>query len=151
MKFSSPMNTQTPKPTLAQSLERILAVLAAVACLFLTIGIWRSVSAVQNLWPLPGLYFVELAAVGILSALLFVVGHRSGATSAWVATGIYLAFTVLGILSVGLFYLPIAVMFVMVAVVGTVRREQPVLRGVGALVVAALAQAVLMGLVIRLQ
>ena len=145
------MNTQTPKPTLAQSVECILAVLAAVACLFLTIGIWRSVSAVQNLWPLPGLYFVELAAVGILSALLFLVGHRCSAMSAWVATGIYLAFTVLGVMSVGLFYLPIAVMFVMVAVVATVRREQPVLRGVGALVVAALAQAVLMGLVIRLQ
>ncbi|HEX8991837.1 MAG TPA: hypothetical protein VF784_09170 [Anaerolineales bacterium] len=144
------MNTQTPKPTRAQSLERILAVLAAAACLLLTIGIWRSVSAVQGMWPLPGLYFVELPAVGILSALLFVGRHRSSAMSAWVATGIYFAFTVLGVLSVGLFYLPIAVMFLMVAVVATVRQEQPVLRGLGALVAAALAQAVLMGIFIRL-
>ena len=144
------MNTQNPKPNPAESLVRILAVLAAVACLFLSIGIWRSVSAVQSMWPLPGIYFVELPAVGILSALLFLVGHRSSALSAWVATGIYLAFTVLGILSVGLFYLPIAVMFVMVAVVATVRREESVLRGMGALVIAALAQAILMGIAIRL-
>ncbi len=143
-------HTRTPKMSLAQSLERVLAVLAAAACLFLTIGIWRSVGAVQSVWPLPGLYFVELPVVGIWSAVLFLGSDRPSARSAWLASGIYFAFTVLGAFSVGLFYLPIAVMFLMVAVLATVRQEQPVLRGLSTAIAAALAQAILMFILVRL-
>ncbi len=143
-------HTQTPKPTLGHSLERVLAVLAAAGCLFLSIGLWRTISANQPMWPLPGFYFVELAAIGILSALLFLGDHRFSATVGWVVSGIYVAFVLLGAFSVGLFYLPIAIMFMMVAVLATVRQEHSILRGLGALLLGAMGQAILIGLGLRL-
>ncbi len=144
------MKAQPTGPTIRLLLERILAVLAAAACLFLSIGLWRTISANQAMWPLPGLYFVELPALGILSALLFLRDYRFSATVGWIVSGIYVAFVLLGAFSIGLFYLPIAIMFMMVAVLATVRLEHSILRGLGALLLGALAQAILIGIGLRL-
>ncbi len=143
-------HTQTPRPSFRLILERILAVLAAAACLFLSVGLWRTVSTNQPMWPLPGLYFVELPAIGILSAVLFLGEYRFSATVGWIVSGVYVAFVLLGAFSVGLFYLPIAIMFIMVAVLATVRQEHSILRGLGALLLGAMAQAILIGLGLRL-
>ncbi len=144
------MKAQPTGPTIRLLLERILAVLAAAACLFLSIGLWRTISANQVMWPLPGLYFVELPALGILSAILFLRDYRFSATVGWIVSGIYVAFVLLGAFSIGLFYLPIAIMFMMVAVLATVRLEHSILRGLGALLLGALAQAILIGIGLRL-
>ena len=144
------MQTESPKKTLIPSFDRVLAVLAAAASTFLTIGIWRSVGSQQPMWPLPGLYFVELPAAAIATALAYLRRDPSRALLAWVSSGIYAAFSVLGALSVGLFYVPIAIMLVMLAVLTTVRQDQGFLRGIAAFLIAALAQAALMFLFINL-
>ncbi len=144
------MKTSTPKPPSVRGLERLLAVVAALACLFITIAIWRDVSARQGMWPLPGLYFVELPAVAILGALAFLVGHRYTARITWAAAGIYVAFGLLGAFSVGLCYAPIAIMFIMLAVLVMVRQEEPFLQSFAPFLIAAIAQAGLMLLAIRL-
>ncbi len=69
---------------------------------------------------------------------------------AWVSTGIYAAFSILGAFSVGLAYLPIAAMLLLLAVLATPPRLRDFLWGVLALVIAALAQAALIFLFIYL-
>ncbi len=145
------MDTQTPKKTLVHPIERILVILAAAASVFLTIGIWRSVSSERSIWPLPGLYFVELAAVAIVTALVFLRDDPSSVTTAWISAGIYVAFSILGALSIiGLFYLPSAIMFVMLAVLATVHQDRSFLWGLLAFIIAAAGQALLMFLFINL-
>ena len=140
----------TPKVTPIQMLERALAALAALAALFLTFIIWRGVSAQQAMWPLPGLYFVELPAVAFATALAFLVGYRWTAPVAWAAAGFYFGFAVLGAWSVGFFYAPFAVIFVLLAVFVTRRQGGSVLRGLGVLLAAAVVQAALMLLLVHL-
>jgi hypothetical protein len=146
----SPMQTQRPKVILVLRLEQALAVLAAAATVFLTIRIWLSVSAQQSMWPLPGLYFVELSAVAIITALAFLYASRWSPLVAWAAAGIVLAFAILGAFSVGLFYFPISLIFITLGVLATVRQEKSWLPGIGAFLIAAAAQATLVLLLIRL-
>ncbi len=143
------MKTQSPKPPSVRSLERILAVFAALACLFITIAIWRDVSARQVMWPLPGLYFVELPAVGFLAGFAFFAGTAYTSRITWAAAGIYVAFGLLGAFSVGLCYAPIAIMFIMLAVLVMVRREEPFLQSLAYFLGAAVVQAALMFVAIR--
>ncbi len=147
---SKPLQTDAPKAAQVPLLERILVILAAVACVFLTIGIWRSVSGSQSTWPLPGLYFIELPAAALASLLTFLREDSSSAMTAWITAGIVTAFSVIGAFSIGLFYLPIAIRFIMLAVLATVRQGLSVLRGVGAFLAAVLGQAVIMFLFINL-
>lgn len=142
--------TEAPKAARVPLLERILVILAAVACVMLTIGIWRSVSGSQSTWPLPGLYFIEFPVAAIATLLVFSRGDPSSAMTAWISSGIYVAFSILGAFSVGLFYLPIAIMFIMLAVLATIRQGQSFLRGLGAFLAAVLGQALIMFLFINL-
>ena len=130
--------------------QRILVMLTAVASTFLTIIIWSSVSGQQGMWPLPGLYFLELPAAAIAAAVAYLRREPSRALMAWISAGIYAAFSVLGAFSVGFFYLPITILLVVLAVFATPREEQGFLRGVVAFVIAALMQAALMFLLINL-
>ncbi len=142
--------SESPGRTAARTFERILAVAAAAVSTFLTIVVWGSVSGQQSLWPLPGLYFVELPAAAIVVAVAYLREHPARALLAWVSAGIYLTFSVLGAFTVGLFYVPIAIMLIMLAVLGTSQPQPGFLQGVLALVIAAVAQAALMFLFIDL-
>ncbi len=144
------MKTQPTKPPLVQLLEQILAVLAAFAALFLSVGLWRTISVQQGMWPLPGLYFIELPVVAIVAAFAFMRGHVSSPIFAWAAAGINFAFAFVGAFSIGLFYLPIAIMFAMVAVLSTVRHERPFFQDMAAFLAAATAQMAFMYIFIRL-
>lgn len=138
-------NTSAPQP-----LERFLAILGAVACLVITIVIWRSVSAHQGMWPLPGLYFIEIAGVSIASMLAFVRGDPSGRIIMWAAIGILGAFSIVGALSVGFFFLPIGMIFAIASLSYDVRRRQPLAAHLGVCLIAGMAQAALMFVVIGL-
>jgi hypothetical protein len=135
------MNTQKPKQPVVTTLERVLATLAASACLFITIAVWRSVSATQSMWPLPGFYFIEIPLVSVLAALAFLFALPSAPRIAWVTAGICGAFAFLAMFTVGLLYVPIALMYLLLAVLATSRRELPFLPGLGSFLAAAVAQA----------
>jgi hypothetical protein len=143
------MNPQKPREPLMPSLERVLATLAASACLFITIAVWRSVSPHQPMWPLPGLYFVEIPAVAVVAALAFLYGVRSSPKIAWIAAGICGSFAFMGLFSVGLLYIPISLMYLLLGVLAVSRRDIPFLEGFGPFLVAAVAQAAFMLVAIR--
>jgi hypothetical protein len=125
-------------------LERILAILAAVVCLTITLVFWFSLSPYQNMWPLPGFYFIEMVSLSLISTFIFVRGDPRGSLITWVAAGVISAFATLGAFSVGFFYLPVALMFVVISLTWDVRNKQQLMAHLGMFLIAGIVQSVLM-------
>lgn len=102
------------------------------------------------MWPLPGLYFIEMVALSVVSAVAFVGGDPRGKLITWGAVGIFSAFSIVGAWSVGFFYLPVAFIFGVIAITSDVRNKQQIAAHVGICIIAGIAQAVLMFAAIRL-
>src|SRR6266498_5485013 len=107
-----PVTTQVRRTS---ALERLLAFLAAVVCLIITIVFWMSVSSHQSMWPLPGLYFIEIGTLSVVSAFLFIRGDPRGQFLTWGAAGVIGAFSILAAFSVGFFYLPVVLLFAIIS------------------------------------
>jgi len=125
-------------------LEKSLALLGAALCLIITSVIWRSVSLYQPMWPLPALYFIEMVVLSLMSAFLFMHGHPFHGYVLWGTVGVLITVVVLGSLSVGSFYLPVALTFAILAMLSDVRNKQPILAHLGVCVIACLTQAAVM-------
>jgi hypothetical protein len=96
---SKPSGTKTTHP-----LERILAIAGTLFCLVVTALLWVSIGAQQSMWPLPGLYFIEMASLSVVCALLaFGDDNSLGQFITWVSVGIFIGFSILGAWSVGFF------------------------------------------------
>jgi len=89
------------------SVEGIAAVVGLAACLLLTAYIAVTVGQQQPIWPLPGVYFVEVVLLAAAAAWGIWVATPGGSAQAWAAVGAMLGFAVIGGFSVGLYYLPI--------------------------------------------
>ena len=125
-------------------LERIVAILAAVVCLIITLVFWCRISPYQSMWPLPGLYFIEMVSLGFISTFIFVRGDPRGSLMTWVAAGVISAFSFLGAASVGFFYLPVALIFCVISLIWDVRNKQQLMAHLGIFLIAGIAQSVLM-------
>ena len=125
-------------------LERILAILAVVVCLIITLVFWFTISPYQGMWPLPGLYFVEMVSLSFISTFIFVRGDPRGSLMTWVAAGVISAFSFLGALSVGIFYLPVALMFSVISLASDVRNKQNRPARLGIFLMSVIAQLALM-------
>jgi hypothetical protein len=104
---------------------------------------WRSVSASQDTWPFPALYFMELMALGVMVAAAYLRSSESRARIAWAAAGAVTAFSILAAWTVGLLFLPVAVTIVAAALITDVRNQGRLGAHVGIFVAAALIQAAL--------
>ena len=125
-------------------LERILAILAAVVCLIITLVFWFSISPYESMWPLPGFYFVEIVSLSFISTFIYVRGDPRGSLMTWVAAGAISAFSLLGAASVGFFYLPVALMFSVISLIWDVRNKQQRLTHLGIFLIAGIVQSALM-------
>jgi hypothetical protein len=143
------MQDTKPIPT-TRPFERFLAVLEAAICLIVTIFLWLSLSSTQAMWPLPGLYFIEMAALGLLSEITFLRGNPGSRFVPWAAIGAISAFSILGAWSVGLFYLPVALILVVISVTWDVRNKQHLLAHLGICLISGIVQAAVMLTVIRI-
>jgi len=130
--------------------ELSLGALAAAACAILSLVIWRSVAPYQPMWPLPGLYLVEVAVVTATAASMLALGLRRRAAITWAAAGIVTAFSILGALSIGAAYAPTALLLAAAGVLADWRDAHPITFDIGIFLVAGAAQAVLMLSAIRL-
>lgn len=135
--------------TITSPLERLLAILGAVFCLIITILFWLSVSAHQNMWPLPALYFLEMVVLSIISAFIVVRGDPRDQFITWGTAGVMSAFSILGAFSVGFFYLPVALLFAILSVTSAVRNKQPIAAYSAIFLIAGIAQSALMFAAIR--
>jgi hypothetical protein len=141
---------QREPTTTTHPVERFLAILGAIVCLIITIPIWWSISAQQTIWPLPGLYFIEMVALSIISAFTFFRGNPLDKFITWGTVGVIGAFSIVGAFSVGFFYLPVALIFGIISVISDVRNKQHILAHLGFCLLAGMAQGVLMFAIIRL-
>jgi hypothetical protein len=145
------MHPTTSGTKTTRTLDRFLAIAGMVICLVLTAILWVSISANQSIWPLPGLYFIEMAALSVVVALLvFFDASPLGPFITWGALGIFIAFTILGAWSVGFFYLPVVIIFGVIAILFDVRYKQPIAAHIGVCLLAGLLQVALMLAAIRL-
>jgi len=103
----------------------ISAWIAALDCLAVALLFSMSQSTIpgdtfSNLWPTPGLYFIELAILAVL--VLSAVPNLISSTTVfwlplpWIAAGIMLAFVILGALSIGPFLVPALLAFMLIAI-----------------------------------
>jgi hypothetical protein len=141
---------QRDPTTTAHPIERFLAIFGAIVCLVITIPIWWSISAQQTMWPLPGLYFIEMMTLSVVSAFTFFRGDLRSRSITWGAVGVIGAFSIIGAFSVGFFYLPVALIFAIILVTSAVRNKQHILAHLGICLIAGIAQGILMLAIIRL-
>jgi hypothetical protein len=136
---------QVTKETITTSpLERFLAILGAVLCLGITIALWLRVSAYQAMWPRPGLYFIEIVTLSLSGAFLFLLEDPLGPFVTWAAAGVIGVCSYLGAMTIGFFYLPIALLFAVISVTSDVRNKQHIPAHLGIFIIAGIAQWVSM-------
>jgi hypothetical protein len=132
--------------------ELILSFLAAAICIAagLVVASWQP----GDFWPLPGAYMIEVAAVSLIGLL-----SRARDTSpsnvdwgavTWAASGVLLAFVILGGFSIGPFLAPAMLALALAGLLGDLRQGRGPLPHAGLMLVAALLQSALMFVVIGL-
>lgn len=133
----------------ARLFEWIAALIGVMNCILVPLAFAGSQ---EKLFPLPGLYFIELALVGVL-VLAFVAWRpkSDGRWSAlpWLAAGIILAFVILGGFSIGFYLIPALIAFLIVGVLAT-RPTGAVARHFGWVLLAAVVQGAAMSLLVLL-
>ena len=138
------------KATPTHSFEIFLAAAGAFVSLLLSVRAGQVVSLSQPMWPLPGLYLIETAGVSFIALLGIVRGGSLGASVAWSIVGLLLAFAAMGAWSIGLLFLPVALIFALAANLSDRRQGLSVMRHIGLSVLAGMAQIILMFTVVRL-
>lgn len=131
------------------SIERWLAIAGAALCLIITVVIWVGVSGQQEMWPLPALYLIEVVVAAGVALLGIFRGDAAGEIAAWAVTGLLLGFAVLGILSVGLAYVPVIALVAGAAIALDRRHWQRLPLHLGLAVIAGAVQVAMMFLAIR--
>ena len=130
--------------TVLRVLEWLAALAGAITCtivplLFARPGGWD--------FPFPGLYFIEIALVGV-SVLGYVALrprlYRVWDAIPWSAAGIILAFVILGGFSIGPSLIPTLVAFLAVGILAGMQSGTLAAQRLGILLVAALAQGATM-------
>ena len=134
----------TTRDSSTSALERFLALLAAVVCLIITVVFWLSSSSYQSMWPLPGLYFIEIVTLSVVSAFLFIRGDPQGQFLTWGAAGAIGAFSILAAFSVGFFYLPVAMLFAIISATSDVRNKKHIPAHLATFLIAGMAQLAVM-------
>ena len=129
--------------------ERVLAAAAVATCLILTTVIWWSISRQQDMWPLPAFYFLEMAAASLVGLGGIYRGDVPGSRLAWAIVGVLAGFSIMGALSVGFFYLPVAALMGLAALWHDRQVWRRLPAHLGLALLAAVAQAALMLVLVR--
>jgi len=127
-------------------LEWVLAYFGAAVCLAV-VTLFAN-QQLDDLWPLPSLYFIEIALLGLLG-----VASRAGDTkpvgAAWGAVpwgvgGALLSFVILGGFSIGPFLVPAMLAFWLAGAAADLRQRRSLARHFGLAMISALLQGALM-------
>lgn len=148
------MNDTPTQTKSTQKLERLLAVIGTVLCLVAAVLVWQVLRAQQPVWPLPGLYLLEMLAASILGTWSIWNDESRPAlmreTVTWVTVGILYGFVIVGTFSVGLWFAPAASLIVFAAILSDLRQGHKLILNLSIGLVSVFAQAALMLAVIRL-
>jgi hypothetical protein len=131
-------------------LEWIAALIGAANCIYVPLAFTQPQG---SLFPLPGLYFIEIALIGVL--VLVFVAVRPGLKARWlalpwIAGGIILAFVILGGFSIGFYLIPALIAFIAVGLLADRQAGGAMTRHLGMFFVATVVQGAVMYLLIQL-
>jgi hypothetical protein len=143
-----------------QLVEIVLAVLASLDSLAVPLIFsfeQLSLSLTQSpaeLWPFPAIYFLEIMLVGVATTI-FVAANKSPqpspwSTLPWASAGILLTFVILGAFSIGIYLFPAMLLFLAVGILADRRQKGDWPTHFMVFIFAAMAQAVLVYLMINL-
>lgn len=128
---------------------RGLAIAAAINCVVVPLLFAQQ----RPLFPLPGLYLIEIAALGILgiTGLLLVEPYSPFWRAVpWVVAGALLAFVILGGFSIGFFLIPATIAFLLAGFLLNRIEKGPVSKSIGLFLIAAILQATLMVMLVQI-
>jgi hypothetical protein len=120
------------KTSLSRKFEWIFASIAALVCVFVPAFFGASqlsipYATIWDILPFPGLYFIEIATLGIATLIsVYSDDHskRSFWNSVpWISAGIILTFVILGALTIGFFLIPAFISFLVVGIIADRRKS----------------------------
>jgi hypothetical protein len=123
-------------------LVRGLAIVAAINCVIVPLLFAQQ----RPLFPLPGLYILEIIILGILGLTgLILVESRSPFWRAvpWAVGGVLLAFVILGGFSIGFFLIPATAAFLLAGFLLNRIEGGPLSKYIGLFLITAILQATL--------
>lgn len=123
---------------------------AAVVSLAAMLWIWPGIRAQQAMWPLPALYLLEMLVLPTAACAALIRRSDLGTAAAWGATGATAGFAGVGAASVGLAYVPIALLLFGAGVLALAGARKPLLPHLLIAVVASGLQATVMLAVVGL-
>jgi hypothetical protein len=130
--------------------EKLLALLSAGVCLVITVYVW-GVAGQQLMWPLPALYLIEMLVLSAVAAVATLYEVSIRWVLLWIAAGALLAFAVLAMFTIGIFYLPIAGLLAVTAILSTWRSRRSALISVACAIGAATVQVIVIFAVIAIR
>jgi hypothetical protein len=133
-----------------RKIEGILSITAFLFCLAVTIFLWKALEVNQPLWPFPALYFIEMAVLSSIVPLANIRNWKMARMVIWAIAGLFIGFVILGVLSVGVIYYPIALLILVVAILMEIRSKGNLLLDLGICLLAGVVQVVLMLLILQL-
>lgn len=139
------MNQSTSHNSL-RLVEWAAATVGAVNCVLVSVAF---VQPNQPMFPLPGLYLIEVALLGLI-VIAFVAARPRLDTRwnavPWVASGLLLTFVILGGFSIGFFLIPALIAFAVTGLMVDLQSAGFNARHLGFFLVAAVAQGAVMAL-----
>lgn len=133
----------------SQKIEVFLSGLGAAGCLLITYFIWSSLSPSQDMWLLPGGYFVELAAGAVICFWAYSRQYSRASTLSWIYCGVLVTFIVLAGFTVGFLYIPVFLIFGGLSIYSVIKHRQKLLIKLGIFALFVLVQLALMLSLIR--
>jgi hypothetical protein len=134
------------KPKTSHTFEKFVSIANAILCLIICVRVVQMLRF--SIFPLPGLYFLEL--ITLCGAVIFSVFSDRNEKPydwgiiTWVATGIFLSFSLLGAMTVGAFFLPSTLLLLLLGVLSDLRQHRNLLIHLGAGLLAGVIQAIIM-------
>ncbi len=124
-----------------KKVEIFISSFSAVACAGLTLYLMYWLATFQSIWPFPGLYLIELAALALLAWFLSFRQLPHAAIVIWTIAGVFLAFSVLAGFTIGFLYFPFVLLLGAVATLIDLRQKIIRWTHIGMVFIGALAQA----------
>ena len=128
--------------------QQIIAVVAMIYTVAITIYLWMGMSSQQPIFPGPGPYLVEIILLGLIAAAVSLLDIPVDSFVLWISAGIFLTFVVLGAMSIGPFYFPTLVLLIIAATFSEFHHKGRIWLHVGCWILAAVFQGFLMFLVL---
>jgi len=143
-----------------RALEWLLSVFGTLNCVWLANTFWQyqlSVPGVtlNQIWPLPALYLIEVVILGAAGLYVVIVNNGTkpirSASVPWVSAGALSVFIVLAGFSFGTGLIPATGAFLGAGIFADVRQEQSLLKHIGFFLLAVFIQAILMFTILLIQ